>query len=596
MGSCIPRVKLLYPELTQRDISVSAIFGYYSRSNNTTEELTEKAWSIDKETNDYVYKSFIEKWIIGFKHNSLSEHPSLHFYVEDISNIATKILEANSMGQNGVPVAYMEKSTRYVNMENAKVFDLIPQYFQTLAENGSNENINRFKEKFDKIIDKQISMYNDRLSLYERICESNGVPKSKAFDSAREYLPAGISTIVGVSLNIRSLKEVIVNLLSNGNCEAYMIGDQLLDICCNDFGEIIKRDEIIERVTYRANMLRGALHYSLDEMNSTARVMAGKMNPNYQFLKSIKTSEIFDYEKIRDNIKNEFYDEEGKFSLSKLTKCLANKDNSSRTVALNTFMGLECFLLERDGTLENCIDILNYIVELGHQGKMNVNDLPEATFDSYMTLLLKADYGSYRDIARHRRIKFVDRNFYSHNLVEKIYDCGDVNSNYNNFFTYYMDGIITSSPEDSESTAANKVALQIATYRYYIELTFDILDLIIDIKKLLEEVRYDAIESNLLLFELMSYLLPMSTEKMYKIKVSLPELIHLVQERIQPAGHLYYRSLASSIWQVMKNVFENEKFIHVIENGLSFEKEPNDGRGSIWKDVCLAIEDKIIQI
>ena len=188
-----------------------------------------------------------------------------------------------------------------------------------------------------------------------------------------------------------------------------------------------------------------------------------------------------------------------------------NDKSKNRTVSMNAFSGVESFMLERDSNLENCMDILNYIMELGHQGKMNVNDLPEATFENHITLLLKGDYGSYRVIARHRRIKFVDRNFYSHNLVEKIYYSDNINDVYNNFFTYYIDGIITDSPSDSELTSSNKVALQMATYGYYIELPLDILDLIIDVKKLLEEIKYDAIESNVLLFELISYLLPMST-------------------------------------------------------------------------------------
>ena len=256
MSGCIPQVKLLYPDLTRRDISVSAIFGYYSRSNDTTEKLVDKAWEQTAESKGArrVFEDFIEKWIIGYKHNSLSEHPSLHFYVENISNIATKILEANSMGQNGVPVAYMEKSTRYVNMENAKVFNVLTKYLNNLDESYSE--VSDYKKRFDEIVDKEMRMYEKRLRLYEDICEKNEVPKSKAFDSARHYLPSGISSIVGVSLNVRAAKEVIINLISNGNSEAYMIGQQLLDVCCLHFGSIFRRDEILERVTYRANLLR----------------------------------------------------------------------------------------------------------------------------------------------------------------------------------------------------------------------------------------------------------------------------------------------------------------------------------------------------
>lgn len=587
--NCIPVVKLLYPDLTKRDISVSAIFGYYSRSNLTTEELCDKAWSTDSETGDSVYKSFIEKWIIGFKHNSLSEHPSLHFYVENISNIVTKILEANSMGQNGVPVAYMEKSTRYVNMENARIFDLLPQYFNTFL----SESPIVWQDKFNDIIDKQMSMYNARLKLYEEICEANGVAKSKAFDSAREYLPSGISTVVGVSLNIRALKEVIVNLLSNGNCEAYIIGEQLLDICCENFSEIIKRDEIMKRVTHRANILRKALCSSSP---SESRLIVGRINPNYQFLKSLKPTEIFDYESVRDSIKRDFYNDSGKVSTKKIVHIM-NKGLTNPAVALKTFRNVEADMGDAEGSIWSSAKLLNHLFNIRENDseKINTNDIPEDAYNNCISFDIASDYGSYRDIARHRRIKFENRNFYSHSLIEKIYSQTNDDKEkgfYPNFFSYYLDGIITDSQVDSQETRDNKAGLQIGTFKYYVELTMDILDFIIEMKQILIDNKYDIIESNVLLFELLSYLLPMSSEKRYKIRASLPDLLHLVQERIQPAGHLYYRSVASSIWDSIKELCPEEDFIHLINNKLSPLKEPEDNCGSIWKDISLQIDDK----
>ena len=595
MGQCIPQVKLLYPDLTKRDISVSAIFGYYSRSNNTTDELIGKAWGEGEKPGSYVFQDFIEKWIIGYKHNSLSEHPSLHFYVENISNIATKILEANSMGQNGVPVAYMEKSTRYVNMENAKVFNVLTKYINEL---NPSESIQSFEDRFNKIIDTEIKMYNSRLKLYEEICEKNGVPKSKAFDSAREYLPSGISTIVGVSLNIRAVKEVIVNLLSNGNSEAYMIGEQLLSICCEHFGTIIKRNEIISRVTERATLLRKVLGDAYAG-RPQARVLAAHVNPNYGFLKSIKPNEIIDFEEMRDRIRHDAYetDDNGLFRISdsKIMNLLS-KTPPWHVVHLGKFKDVNTDVKLCSGNLTQSSELLDYIlIHCSSEGvKIDVNDIPEFAFNNTIEIDVRGDYGSYRDIARHRKIRFIKRNFYSHSLVEKLYKRDD--NSFNRFFTYYLEGIITESPTDSVMTSGNKASLQLVTYKYYIELTMDILDLIIQIKHLLMSIKYEPIETNLLLLEIMSYLLPMSTEKMYSIQCSLPDLLHLVQERIQPAGHLYYRSIASSIWAEICKRFDDADFTRIVNHYLSYEKEPIDGKGSIWKDVCLQIEDRIFQI
>lgn len=585
MSGCIPQVKLLYPDLTRRDISVSAIFGYYSRSNDTTEKLVDKAWEQTAESKGTrrVFEDFIEKWIIGYKHNSLSEHPSLHFYVENISNIATKILEANSMGQNGVPVAYMEKSTRYVNMENAKVFNVLTKYLNNLDESYSE--VSDYKKRFDEIVDKEMRMYEKRLRLYEDICEKNEVPKSKAFDSARHYLPSGISSIVGVSLNVRAAKEVIINLISNGNSEAYMIGQQLLDVCCLHFGSIFRRDEILERVTYRANLLRYALTEAEKE-ESNARVVVRHINPNYGFLKSIKTSEIIPFEKIKERV---LFEENRGEPYRIKNNCVVN---------LKTFFDVYTHIAGLSGEIGTSKRILNYIYEYhkntGINGKINTNDIPDDAYDNSMEIKVEADYGSYRDIARHRRIKFIGRNFYSHSLVEKMYE--NNTDSYIGFFNYYLEGIITDIPEsdDSPLTSSNKIALTYETRKYYTELTIEILDLLIDIKNFLQKINYDTIESNVLLLEILSYLVPMSIEKMYRFRGSIPDVLHLVQERLQPAGHLYYRSVASSIWDNMCKYYKYQKddeFTNFVNHELSVKK---DKQGSIWKDVGLSIDDKIM--
>ena len=580
MSDFIPQVKLLYPDLTKRDISVSAIFGYYSRSNDTTDELIEKAWKEVPNTGKKVFEDFIEKWIIGYKHNSLSEHPSLHFYVENISNIATKILEANSMGQNGVPVAYMEKSTRYVNMENAKVFNILTKYINTL-DNKPDKKINDFKDRFDEIVKTEMRMYEKRLKLYENICEKNNVPKSKAFDSARHYLPSGISSIVGVSLNVRAAKEVIINLLSNGNCEAYMIGEQLLDICCMNFSSIFKREEIMERVTYRANLLRSILtDVETDSNSSHSRVLVDSINSNYGFLKSIQPNKVIPFELIKKKIIDE-----------KKEKNYNEKNNN--VVNLKTFLDVYTCINGTSGDINKSVNILDFIYKNSKEfGKINTNDIPDEAYNNSVCIQVKADYGSYRDIARHRRIKFIKRNFYSHSLVEKMYN--DKLYDYSGFFNFYLEGIITDIPQADVSplTSSNKIALTFETHEYYTKLVLDILDLIIDIKDFLAYCNYDKIETNVLLLELLSYLLPMSIEKTYEFKGSIPDILHLVQERIQPAGHLYYRSVASSIWNDMNRYFRNKDFINLVNHELSIKKE-NDGR-SIWKDVGLSLDDKII--
>ena len=75
-------VSLVFENVSNQDLPISAVFGYFSRSKEKIDKLVEKALKNNE------YESFIEKYAVALKHNSLLEHPSLHFCVDGVSNIA----------------------------------------------------------------------------------------------------------------------------------------------------------------------------------------------------------------------------------------------------------------------------------------------------------------------------------------------------------------------------------------------------------------------------------------------------------------------------------------------------------------------------
>src|SRR3989344_8773234 len=50
---------------------------------------------------------FHDKWVVGFGHSSIAEHAVISLAVENVSNIATKIIEDSSLA------SFTEKSSRY---------------------------------------------------------------------------------------------------------------------------------------------------------------------------------------------------------------------------------------------------------------------------------------------------------------------------------------------------------------------------------------------------------------------------------------------------------------------------------------------------
>src|SRR5690606_3190904 len=119
---------------------VAVLFAYYSRSRESLRrnllkliqeqdidlETRLKASSLDEEELADAKKKarqFHEKWVVGYGHASVAEHAVVHLAVEDVSIIATKIIEDTRLA------AYTEKSTRHVLFDREKFFR-VPRLMQ----------------------------------------------------------------------------------------------------------------------------------------------------------------------------------------------------------------------------------------------------------------------------------------------------------------------------------------------------------------------------------------------------------------------------------------------------------------------------------
>lgn len=174
---------------------------------------------IAAELTDEKSADFHEKWVVGYGHSSVAEHATLHLAVENVSILATKVLEDNRLG------SYTEKSTRYQIFDRSKYYKpekimtspLGPDYEKTMNEifDAYTELTEPMKE-FIRI--KYPRKENETEKAYAATL------KARACDNIRYILPTATLTNLGITMNARNLERAIVKLFSHPLEEMRNIG------------------------------------------------------------------------------------------------------------------------------------------------------------------------------------------------------------------------------------------------------------------------------------------------------------------------------------------------------------------------------------
>ena len=97
---------------------------------------------IAEELNEDKSRKFHEKWVIGYGHSSVAEHAVLSLAIENVSMLATKVIEDNRLA------SYTEKSSRYQQFTKDRYY--IPEL---------NEELNKvYVDTMNFILDKYNKM------------------------------------------------------------------------------------------------------------------------------------------------------------------------------------------------------------------------------------------------------------------------------------------------------------------------------------------------------------------------------------------------------------------------------------------------------
>ena len=168
-------------------------------------------------------RAFAEKYVLGYGHSSVAEHGVVHLALEDVSIVASKLIEDARLA------SYTEKSTRYVAFDAGKMHTpealtdhpaLLAEYQETIAAlldayTGWTEDFVRQIKAGTPKTDKQTERGYDAAS------------RATAFDLLRALLPAATHTNIGLTLNARALQHLITKLLSQPLAEGQVLGERI---------------------------------------------------------------------------------------------------------------------------------------------------------------------------------------------------------------------------------------------------------------------------------------------------------------------------------------------------------------------------------
>lgn len=358
---------------------VAVLFAYYSRSKeslrrNLLKLLVDK--DLDMTTRVVVAedddeklasakekaKQFHEKWVVGYGHQSVAEHAIAHIAIEDVSIIASKIIEDNRLA------SYTEKSTRYV------VFD--PEKYYKAPELDGTE----FAKLYHAVISAMMSKYAELTPLAieeikRRIPQREGQTnlaynaacRAQSCDVLRYILPAATFTNIGLTVNGRALEHLITKMLSHPLREA------------RDFGAAIKQ----ESTSVIPTLLKYANYNAfIDETNRQMSHIANELMSSQTAFDGTSKSEA---KQNRVTLVHYDQDADDKLVAAILYEYThANALDVEARVAMMTEEQKERVIdeyLKRRGQWDEPLRALEHI---------------------YYTFDILVDYGAFRDIQRHR--------------------------------------------------------------------------------------------------------------------------------------------------------------------------------------------------
>jgi len=377
----------IHPYVSNLDRSVFAITGlpeeviavllaYYSRSRddlrtNLARLIADDTLGIVDETGTTKAagpsraadkaRAFHEKWVVGYGHASVAEHAIVHLAIEEVSIVASKVIEDLRLG------SYTEKSTRYVVFDTGSFADLpdLPADLHAKYRAACAELFATYLELFPKVEAKLEEIVPTQKGQSAKRREA--ALRAHACDLLRGLLPASTKTNLGITTNARALATLLNKMLSWPLAEVRHIADQMQQ----------------EATTITPTLLRHVGHNPYRASHREAVADALPSGLSLALPSSVSRSDHTPVRLLRHD-----------------------RDALQRIVlALSYDLAVTPDAAKRIAHLEKFDDeTLAAIVHEALSKRGDHDPAPRALEASSITLELDLDYGAYRDLQRHRML------------------------------------------------------------------------------------------------------------------------------------------------------------------------------------------------
>ena len=329
----------------------------------------------EKVVNSKRARGFFEKWLAAYGDDSIAQMAGAHIFFENISNVATKILEDFRIG-----FAPLEKSTRYVlfdqKVAGRYLYFLEPDLIKSKFKKDYVQNLNMLFRRYNQSIEPLIK-YLKKLFPQGKDQSDRAYAetvKAKACDVLRAYLPAATITNVGFFGVGQSLEYVITKCYSHPLAE--------IRILATSAQQELKK--VIPSLVGRATSARGRIYQSY--VTSTERT----------FEKLTRTVLEERSENLTRTVLNELS------GRAKLVEYDADAEDRIVASLLYKYSSLPYEEIKRKVSVLPSAKKLEIIKKAVSKRKVRQHRLVRAFENTYYKFDIVANFGAYRDLHRHR--------------------------------------------------------------------------------------------------------------------------------------------------------------------------------------------------
>ena len=321
----------------------------FAKCSRSPEPFDEIAQELTEEKS----AEFHEKWVVGYGHSSVAEHAILSVALENVSILATKIIEDARLA------SYTEKSTRYQIFTREIIY--YPEVIQSEFKEDYLKVINLIFDTYERLekpmrefIEKKYPKEEGQADvLYNNVC------KSRTCDNIRYLLPTATLTNLGMTANARTFEHAITKLMSHPLQEFQDIGKAIKQAAVKEVPTLVKYTE-------PSDYLKETVPVLIEKINAATTGMERKQNERVRLVEYDKEGE----NKILTALLYRF----SNYSYQELAKKVKNMDDQEKQDIIKTS-------LEKRGKFDSPLREFEHALY---------------TFDILM------DYGAFRDVQRHR--------------------------------------------------------------------------------------------------------------------------------------------------------------------------------------------------